>query len=162
MAEVFTLRIIAGEELNTTDNIANISYGKRSDRIIVNLEDSNYFITEQGFEENCNHAKKIDQLQKKLLIAEKAYEKLKIKNKQLNDELRSLQIYNHNLKINKFKRKSDQFNTPKSPLTIVSSSDRYMIKSNPDVVWEPLNKYCHEKFGLEDLIKESTEIVELQ
>ncbi|CAB4444028.1 unnamed protein product [Rhizophagus irregularis] len=110
--------------------------------IIVNLEDSNYIITDQDFEENCN----IEH--------------------QLNDELNSLQIYNHNLikKINKFKRKSDQFNTPKSSSTIVSSSDsedednRYMIKSNP----ESLNKCCHEKFGFEDLIKESTKIEELQ
>lgn len=30
-----------------TDNIANISYGKRIDRITVNLEDSNYIITDQ-------------------------------------------------------------------------------------------------------------------
>ncbi|PKY49941.1 hypothetical protein RhiirA4_423347 [Rhizophagus irregularis] len=34
----------------------------------------------------------------------------------------------------------------------------YMIKSNP----ESLNKCCHEKFGFEDLIKESTKIEELQ
>ncbi|CAB5217491.1 unnamed protein product [Rhizophagus irregularis] len=53
-------------------------------------------------EKNCDveHVKKIDQLQEKLLIAEKTYEKLKIKNKQLNDELNSLQIYNHNLEKN--------------------------------------------------------------
>ncbi|CAB4389106.1 unnamed protein product [Rhizophagus irregularis] len=71
-----------------------------------NIEDSNYIITDQDFEEN-------------------SYEKLKINNKQLNDELNSLQIYNHNLekKINKFKRKSDQFNTPKSSSTIVSTSN---------------------------------------
>ena len=30
-----------------TDNIANISYGKRIDRITVNLEDSDYIITDQ-------------------------------------------------------------------------------------------------------------------
>ncbi|PKC17758.1 hypothetical protein RhiirA5_405543 [Rhizophagus irregularis] len=72
---------------------------------------------------------------KNLLIAEKAYEKLKINNKQLNDELNSLQIYNHNLE------KAIQI---------------------PDDVWESLNKRCHEKFDFEDLIKESTEIEELQ
>ncbi|GET52892.1 uncharacterized protein OCT59_017125 [Rhizophagus irregularis] len=175
-----------------TDNIANISYGKRIDRITVNLEDSNYIITDQDSEKNCDveHVKKIDQLQEKLLIAEKTYEKLKIKNKQLNDELNSLQIYNHNLekKINKFRRKSDQINMSKSSSTIVSSSDSededntslqrnndhinilvndlhqmgFTIESNPDDVWESLNKRCHEKFGFEELIKESTDIEELR
>ncbi|POG67073.1 uncharacterized protein OCT59_016971 [Rhizophagus irregularis] len=72
---------------------------------------------------------------KNLLIAEKAYEKLKINNKQLNDELNSLQIYNLNLE------KAIQI---------------------PDDVWESLNKRCYEKFDFEDLIKESTEIEELQ
>jgi hypothetical protein len=38
----------------------------------------------------------------------------------------------------------------------------YTIESNPDDVWEALNKRCHEKFGFEDLIKESTEIEELR
>ncbi|CAB4423894.1 unnamed protein product [Rhizophagus irregularis] len=122
-----------------TDNIANISYGKRIDRITVNLEDSNYIITDQDSEKNGN----IEH--------------------QLNDELNSLQIYNHNLekKINKFRRKS---NTSKSSSTIVSSSDSededntslqknndhinilvndlhkwgYTIESNPDDVWESL------------------------
>ncbi|PKK66591.1 hypothetical protein RhiirC2_784593 [Rhizophagus irregularis] len=60
---------------------------------------------------------------KNLLIAEKAYEKLKINNKQLNDELNSLQIYNHNLE------KAIQI---------------------PDDVWESLNKRCHEKFDFEE------------
>ncbi|CAB4481919.1 unnamed protein product [Rhizophagus irregularis] len=124
-----------------TDNIANISYGKRIDRITVNLEDSNYIITDQDSEKNCDveHVKKIDQLQvsSSTIVSSSDSE---------DEDNTSLQ------------RNNDHINILVNDLHQMG----FTIESNPDDVWESLNKRCHEKFGFEELIKESTDIEELR